>query len=43
MKSISFNKIKQDVKKYISLGKALKKDKKIPIISKILLALAIGY
>jgi uncharacterized membrane protein YkvA (DUF1232 family) len=40
---LSFKKIKRNIKKSIRLAKLLKKDKKVPKISKIFLAIAIGY
>ena len=40
---ISFKKLKNNFKKYIELYKSLYKDKRTPLISKILLWLAIGY
>jgi len=40
---IKLNEIKNNIKKYINLAKALKNDKRTPKISKIFLASAIGY
>lgn len=43
MAFISFKKIKGNIKKSISLAKTLKQDKRVPHVSKIFLAMAIGY
>lgn len=43
MSNLTFKRIKINIKKSISLAKALKEDKRVPRISKILLAIAIGY
>lgn len=43
MPNLTFKRIKINIKKSISLAKALKEDKRVPRISKILLAIAIGY
>ncbi len=41
--NISFGKIKSDLKKYVTLAKILKADKRVPKISKILFGTAVGY
>ena len=43
MPNLTFKRIKINIKKSISLAKALKEDIRVPRISKILLAVAIGY
>ena len=40
---ITFSKIKKNIKDYINLAKSLKRDKKVPKISRILIGLAIAY
>jgi uncharacterized membrane protein YkvA (DUF1232 family) len=40
---LSFSKIKNELKNYVTLAKKLKADEKAPKVSKILLCLAVGY
>lgn len=41
--NVFFGKIKNDLKRYIVLGKELNTDPRVPKISKVLMGLAIGY
>lgn len=43
MRFITFKKTKANLKKSIHLAKALKDDKRVPKISKMLLVMAVGY
>lgn len=40
---VSFSRIKVNVKRSMELAKALKEDERVPRVSKILLAVALGY
>jgi uncharacterized membrane protein YkvA (DUF1232 family) len=43
MIKVTFGRIKNHIKKYIALAKDLKKDKRVPRISKVLIVLAVAY